>query len=61
MQLFNADAKIFFLKFEIYFCPQKVEKPTLKSCSEFLKFTFFTALTAQTAQTKEFLFQNVAY
>ena len=40
------------------FCPQKVEKPILKSCSEFRKFTFFTALTAQ---TKEFLLQNVAY
>ena len=45
-----------------FFCPQKVEKITLKSCSEFLKSTFFlTALTAQTAQTEELLFQNVAY
>ena len=51
------DAKIFF--FLNLFCPQKVEKNTLKSCSEFLKSTFF--LTALTAQTEEFLFQNVAY
>ena len=44
------------------FCPQKVEKTTLKSCSEFLNSTFFlTALTAQTATTEEFMFQNVAY
>jgi hypothetical protein len=49
-------------KVPLVFCPQKVEKNTLKSCSEFLKSTFFlTALTAQTAQTEEFLFQNVAY
>ena len=44
------------------FCPQKVEKTTLKSCSEKLKSTFFlTALTVQMAQTEEFQFQNVAY
>ena len=27
-----------------FFCPQKVEKITLKSCSEFLKSTFFSLL-----------------
>ena len=45
------------------FCPQKVEKPTPKSCSEKLKSTSFpfTASTAQMAQTKEFMFQNMAY
>ena len=43
-------------------CPQKVEKTTLKSCSEKLKSTFFlTASTAQMALTEEFMFQNVAY
>ena len=31
----------------ISFCPQKVEKPTLKSCSEKLKSTFFPLLPAQ--------------
>ena len=47
----------------IFFCPQKVEKTTLKSCSEKLKSTFFflTASTVQIAQTEEFMFQNVAY
>ena len=45
-------------KFKIVFCPQKVEKNTLKSYSEKLKSTFFSS--AQTAQT-EFMFQNVAY
>ena len=46
-----------------FFCPPKVEKNTLKSCSEKLKSTFFflTASTAQMAQTEEFMFQNVAY
>ena len=44
------------------FCPQKVEKTTLKSCSEKLKSTFFlTASSVQMAQTEEFMFQNVAY
>ena len=44
-------------------CPQKVEKTTLKSCSEKLKSTFFplNASTAQMAQTEEFMFQNVAF
>ena len=36
------------LEFLIFFCLQKVEKTTLKSCSEKLKSTFF--LTASTAQ-----------
>ena len=48
--------------FQVLFCSQKVEKITLKSCSEKLKSTFFslTAWAAQTAQTEEFMFQNVA-
>ena len=48
---------------QVFFCPQKVEKNTLKSCSEKLKSTFFSLLpsAAQTAQTEEFMFQNVAY
>ena len=37
MQLFSEDATIFKKKK----CPQKVEKTTLKSCSEKLKSTFF--------------------
>ena len=47
----------------ISFCPQKIEKNTLKSCSEKLKSTFFslTASTAQMSQTEELMFQNVAY
>ena len=63
MQLFSADAAMFLKIFKKNFCPQKVEKTTLKSCSEFLKSTFFflTALTAQTAQTEEFMYQNGAY
>ena len=46
-----------------FFCPQKVEKTTLKSCSEKLKSTFFplTTSTAQMAQTEEFMFKDVAY
>ena len=54
---------LFYFYFVLFFCPQKVEKTTLKSCSEKLKFTFFssTALTAQTAQIEEFMFQNMAY
>ena len=52
-----------FLKKNFFFCPQKVEKTTLKSCSEKLKSTFFflAASTAQMAQIEEFMFQNVAY
>ena len=49
-------------KFKFYFCPQKFEKSTLKSCSEILR--FFSSLlswAAQTAETEEFLSQNVAY
>ena len=42
-----------------FFCPQIVEKNTLKSCTEKLKSNFFSLLpwTAQTAQRV----QNVAY
>jgi hypothetical protein len=41
MQLFSADATMFLKKKKKNFCPQKVEKTTLKSCSEKLKSTFF--------------------
>ena len=37
MQLFSADAAMFLIKF----AHKKVEKTTLKSCSEKLKSTFF--------------------
>ena len=33
-----------------FFCPQKVEKNTLKSCPEKLKSTFFSLLPAQPKQ-----------
>ena len=56
MQLFSADATI--LK-EFFFGPQKVEKTTLKSCSEIL--SFFSPIAAKTAQSEEFMFQNVAH
>ena len=36
MYLFNADAKIFKKKNLNFFCPQKVGKTTLKSCSELI-------------------------
>ena len=45
--------------FKLFFCPQKVEKTTLKSCSEILK--KISPIAAQTTQTEEFIFQNVAY
>ena len=63
MQLFSADATIFKKKNSFFFYPQKVEKTTLKSCSEKLKSTFFSLLpwAAQTAKTEEFMFQIVAY
>ena len=44
MQLFSADATIYFFKNLSFFCPQKEEKTTLKSCSEKLKSTFFSLL-----------------
>ena len=46
MQHFSAIAKIFSKKLR-FICPQKVEKTTLKSCSEKLKSTFFPLLPAQ--------------
>ena len=36
-----------------FFCPQKVEKNTLKSCPEKLKSTFFSLLPAQPIQPKQ--------
>ena len=44
MQLFSADSTIFSKKIKKIFCSQKVEKTTLKSCSEKLKSTFFSLL-----------------
>ena len=38
MQLFSADATMFQIKIKFFFCPQKVEKTTLKSCSEYCWF-----------------------
>ena len=58
MQLFSADATMFLKKIKFIFCPQKVEKTTLKSGSEFSNpFFFLTTLTAQTAQ----IFISVLY
>ena len=39
MQLLSADATMFLIL--DFFCQQKVEKTTLKNCSEKLKSTFF--------------------
>ena len=58
MQLFSADPTIFLKKLQKIFCPQKVEKTTLKSCSEKLKSTFFSLLP-WAAQTEEFMFQII--
>ena len=41
MQLFSADPTMFKKKIKLFFCPQKVEKTTLKSCSEFSNPLFF--------------------
>ena len=62
MHLFSADTTTFLKTFKFFFCSQKVEKPTLKSCSENSNPLFFlTASTAQKAQAEEVMFQNVAY
>ena len=53
MQLFSADATIFLKKINFLFCPQKVEKTTLKSCSEKLKSTFFPLQPAQPKRPKQ--------
>ena len=52
-----------FLKtFKFFFCSQKVENPTLKSCLENSNPLFFlTASTDQKAQAEEVMSQNVAY
>ena len=42
-----------FKKKNHFFCPQKVEKNTLKSCPEKLKSTFFSLLPAQPKQPKQ--------
>ena len=54
MQLFSAEQC-----FQLFFCPQKVEKITPKSCSEVLKKNF--TLGCPNCQTEEFMFQNMAY
>ena len=41
MQLFSAVATMFLKRNNFFFCPQKIEKNTLKTCSEKLKSTFF--------------------
>ena len=51
MQLFSADTTIFSKK--IFFCPQKVEKTTLKSCSEKLNSTLFSLLPELPNQAKQ--------
>ena len=63
MQLFSADTTIFLKNFHVFFCPQKVEKTTLKVAQKNSNPLFFSLLpwAAQTAQTEEFMFQNVAY
>ena len=48
MQLFSA-----YTTFQIYFCPQKVEKTILKSCSEKVKSTFLHLLQAQLKWPKQ--------
>jgi hypothetical protein len=62
--LLLCDAGCFnvFRKNLIFFCPQKVEKTTLKVAQKNSNhFFFLTASTAQMAQTEKFMFQNVAY
>ena len=44
---------MFLKNFKKKICPQKVEKTTLKSCSEFLKSTFFPLLPAQPKWPKQ--------
>ena len=58
MQLLSADTTIYSNKSLNKFCPQKVEKNTLKSCSENSNPHFFSLLP-WAAQTEEFMFQNV--
>ena len=57
MQLFSADATIFSQK-NVLFCPQKVEKTTLKIWKTQIH---LLPWAAQMALTEEFMFQNVAY
>ena len=58
MQLFSEKIQ-YFQKIYIFAYLRKVEKATLKSCSEKLKSIFF--LTAWASQTEEVMFQNMAY
>ena len=48
-----------YLKQQLSFCPQKVEKATLKSYSEIIR--IFFSFLSWAVQTEEFMFQNVAY
>ena len=62
MQLFSADATILFFFKNMFFCPQKVEKPPSKVAQKNSNPLFFlTAWAAQYAQTEEFMLQNVVY
>ena len=63
MQLFSADATMFFLKENIFFLPLKTWKNDPQKLLRKTQIHFFslTASTAQMAQTEEFMFQNVAY
>ena len=60
MQLFSADATMFFKK--CFFCPQKVEKITLKICSKKSNPLFFlTALSCPNCSNRRIHVQNVTY
>ena len=50
---------MFFKKNLKFICQQKVEKTTLKNCSEILNFV--SPWAAKMAPKDEFIFQNVAY
>ena len=52
MQLFSLEPTIFKKKLKL-FCPQKVEKTTIKSCSEKLKSTFFPYCTELPKRPKQ--------
>ena len=52
MQLFSADATIFFRKILSFFAHKKLKKP-LQSCSEKLKSTFFSLLPELSKRPKQ--------
>ena len=62
MQLFSADATIYFKKIKGFFAHIKLKKPPSKLLRKTqIHFFFLTVWAAQTAQTDEFMFQNAAY